>query len=57
MSKVNIAVELPEETLHAMEEEAGRRGVTVVALMEETVTRLLREEHEHLQDDIPIILP
>lgn len=55
MSKVNIAVELPEETLHAIEEEARRRGVSVVALMEETVSRLLKEEHEHLEDDIPII--
>ena len=55
MSRISIAVELPEETIHAIEEEAQRRGVTLVALMEETVTRLLKEEHEHLEDDIPII--
>jgi len=55
MSKVNIAVELSEETLHAIEEEAHRRGLTVVTLVEETVDRLLKEEHQRLEDDIPII--
>ena len=55
MARVNIAIELAEETLSAIEEEAGRRGITVTELMEETVSRLLKEEHEHLENDIPII--
>jgi len=55
MSKVRIAVELPEGRLLAIQEEARRRGVTVESLVEETVTRLLKEEQERLVDDVPII--
>lgn len=55
MSKVRIAVELPDDKLLAIQEEARRRGVTVESLVEETVSRLLKEEQERLVDDVPII--
>lgn len=55
MSKVRIAVELPESRLAAIREEAARRGVTVESLVEETVGRLLDEEQKRLVEDLPIV--
>ena len=57
MRKVQVWVELSDETFHAYEGEARRRGVEVETLVEQTVNCLLqeleREENEGI--NYPII--
>lgn len=55
MSKVRITVELPESRLLAIQEEARRRGMTVEALVEETIGRLMDEEQRRLVEEVPIV--
>lgn len=58
MHKVRVCVDLPEEHYRAFEAEARRRGVSVEALVEQTVQGLIdeleREEREGT--DHPIFL-
>ena len=41
MPKVSVCVEVPEEHYRALAGEAGRRGVTVESLVQQTLQRLL----------------
>jgi len=51
VAKVRIWAELDEKMLAAYEAEAGRRGVSVESLLEQTVKCLLAElEHEGTDD-------
>jgi hypothetical protein len=56
--RVRVCVDLPEEHYRAFEAEARRRGVTVEALVEQTVQGLIEElEREESEGtDHPIFL-
>ncbi|MBI4500889.1 MAG: hypothetical protein HY700_06975 [Gemmatimonadetes bacterium] len=58
MPKVQIQADLSEELFQRYEGEAGRSGVPVQSLVEETVKILLREmeRHEAEGDDEPILV-
>jgi len=51
MPQVQISVQLEEAHLEALEEEAGRRGVSVQSLLEATVNALLRDLERRAADD------
>jgi hypothetical protein len=58
MPKVHVWAEVSNETFRAYESEARRRGVTVEALVEQTVNELLRElESEEKEGTDHLIFP
>ena len=58
LRRVRVCVDLPEEHYRAFESEAKRRGVTVEALVEQTVQGLFEELEQEEQEgtDHPIFL-
>jgi hypothetical protein len=57
MPKVNVCVDLEEETYRTYREESRRRGVTVESLIQDVVNRLHRELEAEVREgaDHPII--
>jgi hypothetical protein len=58
MSKVRVCVDLPEEHYRAFVAEAGRRGVSVEDLVQQTVQGLIEEMEREERDgtDHPVFI-
>lgn len=57
MQRVQVWAQLSEETYHAYECEARRRGVTIETLVEQTVNCLLEELEREENEGTSFIVP
>jgi hypothetical protein len=57
MQRVQVWAELSDETHHAYESEARRRGVTLETLVEQTVNCLLQELEREENEGTGFIVP
>jgi hypothetical protein len=57
MRKVQVWVELSDETFHAYEGEARRRGVELETLVEQTVNCLLEDMEREENEGTSFIVP